>query len=175
MDIVKIFDALYFATMKHSTQKRKNKAQSPYINHPIEVAHLLLTVGKIEDTNTIIAALLHDTLEDTQTTSEEIQEKFGADVLDIVQQVTDDKTLPKPERKRLQIVHAPTLRKEAKLVKLGDKISNVQSIYDDPPFFWDSQRRKEYIIWANAVINGLRGTNEALEKMFDTICQKTIE
>jgi guanosine-3',5'-bis(diphosphate) 3'-pyrophosphohydrolase len=175
MDIVKIFDALYFATMKHSTQKRKNKAQSPYINHPIEVAHLLLTVGKIEDTNTIIAALLHDTLEDTQTTSEEIQEKFGADVLDIVQQVTDDKTLPKPERKRLQIVHAPTLRKEAKLVKLGDKISNVQSIFDDPPFFWDNQRRKEYIIWANAVINGLRGTNEALEKMFDTICQKTIE
>lgn len=158
-----------FSAEKHRLQRRKGLEASPYINHPIHVAETLWEVGGIRDIVVIIAALLHDTLEDTDTTHEEIQTLFGNDVLQVILEVTDDKTLPKMERKRLQIENAPHKSIRAKQLKLADKICNVYDITYAPPHNWSLQRRQEYITWSEQVVAGLRGTNAALEAYYDTL------
>ena len=166
-DLTFFLTALNFSAGKHRHQRRKDTAASPYINHPIEVAHILWTVGGVYDEITIIAAILHDTIEDTDTTPEEIRQSFGDDVLGLVLEVSDDKSLPKPERKQKQIAHAPHLSWRAKQIKLADKICNVRDIAFAPPSHWPRQRRIDYLQWAGDVIDGLRGANEKLEKHFD--------
>jgi guanosine-3',5'-bis(diphosphate) 3'-pyrophosphohydrolase len=167
-NLAKLLAAFKFAADKHRDQRRKGAHQQPYINHLIEVAEQLARVGKIEDINVLLAAALHDTVEDTKTTKEEIAEKFGARVSEIVMEVTDDKDLPKAERKEKQVEHAPHLSVEAKQVKLSDKISNIREIANDPPADWSKNRKLEYLAWGERVVNaGLRGVNANLEKMFD--------
>jgi guanosine-3',5'-bis(diphosphate) 3'-pyrophosphohydrolase len=166
-DLTLVLKALNFSAGKHRHQRRKNTAASPYINHPIEVACILWTIGGIADETAIIAALLHDTIEDTDATPEEIGAAFGAEVLGLVLEMSDNKRLPKQERKREQIVHSPHLSPRAKLIKLADKICNVRDIAFDPPDRWSRERRIEYLAWAEAVIAGLRGVNAGLEKHFD--------
>jgi len=172
-DIAKLIEAASFAAKKHSYQKRKGNDAAPYINHPLEVANLMANVGKVADHDILIAAILHDTIEDTETTSEEITELFGKAVCEYVLEVTDDKSLPKAERKQLQIEHAPHLSHGAKLIKLGDKISNITDVMNNPPAGWSAERRLEYIDWGEKVINGLRGANENLEKHFDELVKKS--
>lgn len=167
--------ALYFSAQKHRHQRRKDTAASPFINHPIEVAHLLWTVGEVYDAPAITAAILHDTIEDTDTTCEEIRVNFGEEVLGLVLEVSDDKNLPKQERKRKQIVHSPHLSRNAKQIKLADKICNVHDIAFAPPDHWSLQRRNEYLQWAQAVVAGLRGVNENLEKHFDKTLAAAIQ
>lgn len=171
-DFGMFMDALNFAAHKHQHQRRKGKAQLPYINHPIRVAEILWQVGTVRDMPTLVAALLHDTIEDTQTSPEELETLFGAEVLALVQQVTDDKTLPKAARKQLQIEHAPHLSAQAKLIKLADKINNIYDVIHDPPGDWPFQRRMEYLDWAEAVVAGLRGVNAALEAHFDAVLRE---
>jgi guanosine-3',5'-bis(diphosphate) 3'-pyrophosphohydrolase len=171
-DLPKLLEAASFAAKKHSFQKRKGKKGAPYINHPLEVASLLAKVGKVKDYKVLIAAVLHDTIEDTETNSEEITELFGEQVCKYVLEVTDDKSLPKAERKHLQIEHAPHISHGAKLVKLGDKISNIKDIMKNPPAGWSKKRRLEYINWGVNVVEGLRGTNKNLEKHFDRLIEK---
>jgi len=166
-DLTLFLKALNFSAGKHRHQRRKDKKASPYINHPIEVANVLWTVGDVRDLSTVIAAILHDTLEDTDTTPEEIRNNFGDDVLGLVLEVSDDKNLPKQERKQKQILHSPHLSERARLLKLADKICNVHDIAVAPPDSWPLERRMEYLQWAEAVIDGLRGTHEHLEKYFD--------
>ena len=166
-DLAKFVRAASFAAKKHRLQKRKGNDAEPYINHPLEVANLLANVGKIEDYDVLTAAVLHDTVEDTNTTSEEITELFGKNVCAMVLEVTDDKSLPNAERKQLQIEHAPNLSPGAKQIKLGDKISNIRDVSDNPPDGWTDKRRLEYIEWGEKVIAGLRGANADLEKLFD--------
>jgi (p)ppGpp synthase/HD superfamily hydrolase len=161
-----LLQALHFAADKHRDQRRKDEEASPYINHPIEVAELLARVGGVTDLVTLQAAILHDTIEDTNTTPEELEAAFGADVRRVVEEVTDDTQLPKADRKRLQIEHAPHLSERAKLVKLGDKIANVRSVTQTPPAKWPLSRRQEYLDWTEQVIGGLRGCNPALEKLY---------
>lgn len=168
-DVTLLFKALTFAAEKHRHQRRKDIQSSPYINHPIEVAHLLWTVGDVDDMATIIAALLHDTLEDTDTTSEEIRALFGDEVLGLVLEVSDEKHLPKKERKKRQILHAPNLSEQAKLLKLADKICNIRDIAYSPPKTWPLRRKMDYLRWAEAVIDGLRGVNAPLENHFEHI------
>ncbi|MBA3599899.1 MAG: HD domain-containing protein [Acidobacteria bacterium] len=168
-DLPKLLEAINFAAKKHSTQKRKGADEQPYINHPLEVLNLLINVGKIEDYNVLIAAVLHDTIEDTETTKEEITELFGADVGEMVLEVTDDKSLPKAERKQKQIEHAPHLSRGARYIKLGDKISNIRDVSENPPDGWSDERRLEYVEWGEKVIGGLRGVNENLENYFDEL------
>ncbi len=168
-NLAKYTAAASFAARKHTGQRRKGNDAAPYINHPLEVANLLSNVGKVEDYDVLIAALLHDTIEDTETTAEEITEKFGATVCGYVLEVTDDKSLPKAERKQLQIEHAAHISKGAKIVKLGDKISNIRDVTENPPDGWDVKRRLEYIEWGEKVVAGMRGTNEYLEKYFDEL------
>jgi guanosine-3',5'-bis(diphosphate) 3'-pyrophosphohydrolase len=156
--------AMKFAAEKHSNQRRKNADATPYINHPIEVAEYLARVGRIDDEDVLIAALLHDTVEDTQTSLDEIVAGFGERVAGIVKECTDDKSLAKAERKRLQVVNAPNKSPEAKCVKIADKTLNLTSILDDPPADWSTERRLEYFGWAEQVIRGLLGVNEGLDR-----------
>jgi (p)ppGpp synthase/HD superfamily hydrolase len=165
--IAAILKALNFAAAKHRDQRRKDVEASPYINHPIEVAELLSREGGVTDPVLLQAAILHDTVEDTNTTPEELDEVFGADVRGVVEEVTDDKSLPKAERKRLQIEHAPHLSDRARQVKIADKISNVRGITLTPPADWSLARRMEYLDWTEAVVAGCRGTNPALERVYD--------
>lgn len=162
-----LFDALAFAAVKHRDQKRKGRDASPYINHPIEVARVLIEEGSVSDPVVLMAAILHDTIEDTTATAQELLERFGAATAGVVQEVTDDKRLHKSERKRLQIEHAPHLSHRAKLVKLADKIANVRDMATSPPQDWPLERRQEYFEWAKRVVDGLRGASPALEAAFD--------
>ncbi len=166
-DLTLFLKALNFSAGKHRHQRRKDQKASPYINHPIEVANILWTVGGVHDMSAIIAAILHDTLEDTDTTPEEIRAQFGDDVLELVREVSDDKNLPKSERKKKQVFHSPHLSQRAKQLKLADKICNVHDIAYAPPDSWPLERRADYLQWAEAVIDGLRGVNPQLEQYFD--------
>jgi len=162
-----IVRALEFAAHKHRDQRRKDAQASPYINHPIALANVLVSEGGVDDPVVLSAALLHDTVEDTETTTAELREAFGEKIAAIVGEVTDDKNLVKAERKRLQIEHAAHISREAKLVKLADKICNVRDVANHPPAKWDLTRRREYFEWAKAVVDQLRGIHPALEKKFD--------
>jgi guanosine-3',5'-bis(diphosphate) 3'-pyrophosphohydrolase len=161
--------AVTFAAEKHKNQPRKNAGGTPYINHPLAVAELLANEGGVDDVTVLVAAVLHDTIEDTSTTRDELEHLFGPEVAGVVAEVTDDKSVPKAERKRRQVEHAPHLSPAAKLVKLADKISNVRDVADDPPKDWPLARRQEYFSWAKSVVDGLRGVNEPLESMFDQL------
>ena len=169
MNIPLILDALAFAAEKHRHQRRKDVHASPYINHPIALARVLALEAGVHDAEILAAALLHDTVEDTETTPAELNERFGARVASIVAEVTDDKTLPKAERKRAQIEHAAHLSADAKLVKLADKICNLRDIAAHPPHEWSVQRQAEYFDWARSVIAQLRGANPGLESLFDAV------
>jgi (p)ppGpp synthase/HD superfamily hydrolase len=162
-----ILDAATFAAHRHRDQRRKGDENHPYINHPLEVANMLASIGGIDDADILTAAILHDTVEDTETTPDELRARFGDHVTELVLEVTDDKSLPKDERKRLQIEHAPHLSPEAKAIKLADKISNILDVTNHPPADWPSERRRDYVQWAEDVVAGLRGVNAALEKRFD--------
>lgn len=162
-----LLQALAFAAHKHRAHRRKDREASPYINHPIALADLLANEGGVDDSATLAAAVLHDTVEDTDTTYQELRETFGREIADLVMEVTDDKTLAKAERKERQVVHAPQLSQRAKLVKLADKICNLRDIASNPPATWALERKQEYYEWAKRVIDGLRGAHPGLEAIFD--------
>jgi guanosine-3',5'-bis(diphosphate) 3'-pyrophosphohydrolase len=166
-ELALLFRALAFAAHKHRDQRRKDAEASPYINHPIALAEILAGEGGVTDVEVLAAALLHDTIEDTDTTAAELEAQFGPRITGMVVEVTDDESLPKAEKKRLQIEHAPGLSPGAKLVKLADKICNLRDVADRPPAKWDLQRRQEYFEWAKRVIDGLRGAHPGLEAAFD--------
>lgn len=166
-DLKLLLRALAFAAHKHRLQRRKDVEASPYINHPIALANILCNEAHITDIDVISGALLHDTVEDTETTEAELVAEFGADIAAIVMDVTDDKTLGKAERKERQVEHAAHIRDEAKLVKLADKISNLRDVAHAPPAGWDLQRKREYFDWARRVIDRLRGVHAPLEAIFD--------
>ena len=166
-DLALLLRALAFAAHKHRDQRRKDAEASPYINHPIALAEVLAGEGGVTDLEVLAAALLHDTIEDTATTLEELQEQFGGRIAGMVAEVTDDKDLPKADRKRLQIEHAAGISPGAKLVKLADKICNLRDVAERPPAKWDLERRREYFDWAKRVVERLRGTHPRLEAAFD--------
>ena len=152
--------------MKHRDQRRKDAEQSPYINHPIQVANILATDGEVEDETLLMAAVLHDTIEDTQTSKSELESMFGPEVLKIVLEVTDDKSLEKAERKRLQVENAPQKSARAKQLKLADKICNIRDINRTSPVGWPMDRKIAYLDWAEQVCNGCFGANELLDQKF---------
>jgi guanosine-3',5'-bis(diphosphate) 3'-pyrophosphohydrolase len=162
-----LLKALAFAAAKHKDQRRKDVEASPYINHPIALANVLCNEGYVTDIEVICSALLHDTVEDTDTEPEELEVEFGKAIRDIVMEVTDDKTLPKEERKQAQIDHAPELSDKAKLVKLADKIANLRDVANSPPPDWSLARRREYFNWAEAVVKRLGPVHAKLEAVFE--------
>lgn len=164
--------ALAFAAERHRRQRRKDSDRTPYINHPIAVAEAIAALGQVEDLEILQAALLHDTLEDTATTPEELDARFGPAVRHLVEEVTDDKRLPKEERKRLQIEHSPRLSRSAQAIKIADKICNVADITPTQPADWPLERKRAYLAWAERVVEGCRGCNPGLERRFDEVLKE---
>tara|TARA_B100001173_G_C15902385_1_gene510421 strand:- start:28 stop:549 length:522 start_codon:yes stop_codon:yes gene_type:complete len=167
--------ATSFSAQKHIKQRRKDKFSTPYINHPVSVALVIADIGGVDDSEVLAAALLHDTLEDTETKIEELETEFGKKVCQYVLEVSDDMTISKEERKVKQIEHARHLSKGAALIKLGDKISNVKDVINNPPDDWNLNRRKEYLIWAEKVIDNCPKVNDELENRFKEIVKKGYE
>jgi guanosine-3',5'-bis(diphosphate) 3'-pyrophosphohydrolase len=167
--------AANFAASKHSFQRRKDAEASPYINHPLALADVLANLGGVTDVQVLCAALLHDTIEDTETTAAELAHAFGPDIAGIVLEVTDDKSLPKQDRKDLQVAHAAHASTRAKLVKLADKLCNVRDMCASPPADWPDVRRREYFEWSKRVVDRMRGTNAALEDAFDEAWRSGME
>lgn len=169
--VERLLGAALFAARKHSGQKRKDQI-TPYINHPLFVAELLARVGGVFDPVTLCAALLHDTLEDTDATPEEMQTLFGKEVVSIVQEVTDDRDMTKARRRRLQIERAPGLSQPARLIRLADKISNIGDLSKDLPAKWRVKDKLDYLEWAEKVIGMIRGSHPVLEKRFDEVADE---
>lgn len=163
----RILQAARFAAEKHSRQKRKGLAKEPYINHLIEVAELIAASSETLDTNLVMAGLLHDTIEDTDATAQELEERFGSDVTGLVLEATDDKSLPKETRKALQIETAPHKSPRAQTLKLADKISNLRSILASPPAEWSRERGRQYGEWARQVVSGFTSPNRFLKAEFE--------
>ncbi len=168
----RLFAALRFAAGKHRDQHRKDAGASPYINHPIAVAEILTRVGGVTDVAVLQAAVVHDTIEDTETTEGELEREFGADVAALVVEMTDDKSRPSPERKQLQVEHAPRMSDRAKLIKVADKICNVVDVTHAPPASWGLDRRREYLDWTERVVAGCRGVSRELEEYYDARLQE---
>jgi GTP diphosphokinase / guanosine-3',5'-bis(diphosphate) 3'-diphosphatase len=164
--IPRILEALAFAADKHRMQRRKDVHASPYINHPIALVALLAQAG-VTDVVALQAAILHDTVEDTETTFHELEQRFGKEVAAVVTEVTDDKALPKEERKRQQVLHAPDMSRQAALVKLADKTCNLRDIAASPPADWLIERKREYFDWARQVVDRLPKVNAHLEAEFE--------
>lgn len=164
--------ALAFASRKHSQQRRKDADASPYINHPIALVSILAVEAGINDHDALCAALLHDTIEDTDTSVEELVEAFGGVVASLVQEVTDDKRLPKAERKARQVEHAAHLSAKARLVKLADKIANLRDVADNPPVNWSLARRQEYFDWAKQVVDQIPDPPPNLLSLFMAIYER---
>jgi len=167
--------AIAFAAEKHRHQRRKDAHASPYINHPIALADVLVNEGGIRDSDVLCAAILHDTIEDTTTTADELRSIFGPRITAIVLEVTDDTSLPSQTRKQLQVEHAPRATREAKLVKIADKICNVRDLLASPPANWGVERKRAYFRWAEQVIAGVRGVHPALETIFDQLIARADE
>ena len=177
-DTVLITHALRFAAERHSSQRRKGQAKEPYVNHLAEVSELVADATEGKDANLIAAALLHDTIEDTETSSDELVATFNNDIAQLVADVTDDKSLPKQDRKHLQVVNSRAQNMRVKLLKLADKTSNLRSLANSPPENWNTERKQAYIDWAIKVAAGLKGVNPWLEERFDEAlrrAQKTLQ
>jgi guanosine-3',5'-bis(diphosphate) 3'-pyrophosphohydrolase len=169
MSMARVLNAALFAAEIHKNQRRKDIDALPYINHPIALAALLATEGGVTDPDVLCAALLHDTVEDTATTAEELRQAFGGVVTAIVLEVTDDKSLSKAERKRLQVEHARHATPQAKLVKLADKICNLRDLLSSPPAGWPTARIREYFDWSARVVDGARDAHSDLAAIFDRL------
>jgi (p)ppGpp synthase/HD superfamily hydrolase len=164
--------AAHFAADKHSTQRRKGVAAEPYINHLLEVADLVASATPEPDVQAVIAALLHDCIEDAGVTRQEVAQRFGDEVASLVAELTDDKSLRKEERKLLQVANAPKKSAGAALIKLADKISNLRAILNSPPADWDDERRTQYFIWAKQVVDRLPSPNPILMAEFNALQER---
>ena len=164
--IVGVARALDFAARKHAGQRRKGLRAEPYVNHLTEVALLLAEATDGADPALVMAGLLHDTIEDTDTTRDELAAIFGEDVASLVVEVTDDRSLDRESRKRIQVETAPMKSRRARMVKIADKIANLRSIAESPPMGWSPRRKREYVEWARRVVASCGDTNSRLEKLF---------
>lgn len=167
LDLVKLAQAADYAARQHIAQRRKGERAEPYVNHLTEVALLLAEATEGADVVLLMGGLLHDTLEDTDATYEDLQQRFGPDVAALVAEVTDDKSLPKEMRKRLQIEKTPHKSQRARLLKLADKTSNLRGLIESPPKGWSPERLRDYVQWAEAVVRSCRGLNAELEARYD--------
>ena len=166
-DVVKLSQAADYAARQHSAQRRKGESAEPYINHLTEVAALLAEATDGSDAVLVMGGLLHDTLEDTDATYADLVARFGLEVAALVQEVTDDKSLPKEVRKRLQVETTPSKSSRARLLKIADKTSNLKSLMHSPPAGWTEDRLRAYVVWAEQVVRSCRGLNATLEAGFD--------
>ncbi len=164
--LARLAHAAHFAARAHKDQQRKGIDAEPYVNHCLEVCELVLIAAEPGDVEVAIAALLHDTVEDVGVTRADLVAEFGERVAELVMHVTDDKTLCKHDRKRLQIEHAPHLPRDARLIKISDKTSNLRALVRTPPVGWGPERLADYVVWAAAVVEACGPTDAVLEALF---------
>jgi len=164
--LARLAHAAHWAAVAHKSQQRKGLDAEPYVNHLLEVAELVTTADDPGDVEVAIAGLLHDTVEDVGVTEAELIAVFGRRVAELVMHVTDDKTQSKEARKRHQIDHAPGLPRDAKLIKLADKTSNLRALVRTPPAGWGRERLADYVVWAMAVVRARGPTDAGLERLF---------
>lgn len=174
-DLARIHAAARFAAERHADQRRKDPRRQPYINHLIEVAYLLASAVGETDANLVIAGYLHDSIEDVGVTHDELVGHFGADVATLVSEVTDDKSLSREERKRLQIEHAATISRRGQWLKMADKISNVRSMVETPPAEWTPERRLDYIMWAGRVVAAMPEPHPYLQREFGLVYERALK
>ncbi len=168
----RLLDACLFAARAHSGQCRKGAAREPYVNHVIDVA-ARLAASPLADEDTVVAGLLHDTVEDTPTTEAELAARFGPRVAGMVMEVTDDKSLDRPIRKALQVAHIGSRSIPARRIKIADQTSNLAALAESPPADWDRARAQEYLDWAVRVVAAARGVDPGLEAAFDAQASAT--
>jgi HD domain len=173
-EVRRLTKALAFAAEAHRNHRRKGASQEPYINHLIEVLDLVTSVED-SDMDVLIAALLHDVLEDTRTGYDELVATFGERVARIVQENSDDMTLPKPERRRARLAGIGKKSREARLVKLADIISNLRAIVISPPAGWSNDRRLGYLESCRNLVDAGRGSNAEIERIFDDTAKEVEE
>ncbi len=166
-DLVKLTQAADYAARQHVAQRRKGEAGEPYVNHLLEVSTLLAEATGGCDVVLLMGGLLHDTLEDTDSTYEDLVQRFGEGVAALVAEVTDDKSLRKEERKRLQVETTAHKSNCAKLLKIADKTSNLRSLVRSSPTGWTAERLRDYVVWSEQVVRSCRGLNAKLEADFD--------
>lgn len=166
-DLVQLTRAADYAARQHLAQRRKGDRAEPYINHLTEVATLLAEATDGGDVVLVMGGLLHDTLEDTDSTYEDLVQRFGPEVAALVAEVTDDKSLKKEERKRMQVEKAAGKSPRARMLKIADKTSNLRSLIESPPKGWTEERLRDYVVWAEQVVRSCRGLNARLEAVFD--------
>lgn len=169
-----LLQAIVFASQKHRNQLRKDEV-TPYINHPLQVALLLSDVAMVTNSGVLAAAVLHDTVEDTDTTKEEIAVHFGKRIAELVMEVTDDDTMPYRQRKQYEIDHAPELSDSATLIKVADRTSNVMDLIEAPAQGWDVKRRQQYLLWAETVVSNCRPVSRGLLKNFAEVAGRVRE
>ena len=167
VDLRRLTKALLFAAEAHRNQRRKGAAQEPYLNHLVEVLDLLVQATDGTDTDMLIAAILHDVVEDTSASYEDVAKNFGERVAEIVRENSDDMTLPKAERRRARIAGMPLKSREARLIKMADVISNLRAIAVSPPAGWPADRKFGYLEGCRQLIDAGRGTDAAIERTFD--------
>lgn len=166
-DMQIVVRALDFAARKHRDQRRKDPYGSPYINHPIALMHVLSEEAGVTDAHLLAVAALHDTIEDTDTTFEELIRVFGEEISKTVLELTDDKSLPKPDRKKRQIEYASRISHAGAIVLLADKVCNLRDIARIPPPDWTLQQKRNFFDWAREVVENLPPVNETLEALFE--------
>lgn len=172
VNAIRLFTALEFAAHKHRHKRRKDADASPYVNHLIAVTRILAAEGGVTDDALLVAAVLHDTVEDTETTFEELERAFDAEIAALVREVTDDVRLVKDVRKQRQIDRAPQLSSRAKALRIADKIANLRDLMARPPVHWPIERKQTYLRWAEQVVAGCRGLNPALDAAFDETVER---
>ena len=172
-DVIRLTEAYNFSARFHIDQRRKGIKAEPYINHLTEVAHLVAWATDGNDPNLVCAAVLHDTIEDTTAKYSDVLAAFGKEIADLVREVTDDKSIDKSDRKRLQVEHAGQISQRARIIKIADKTSNLRSIQHSPPD-WPFDRKRRYFAWAKAVVNAARGCNDQVENAFDVEYEQAV-
>jgi len=163
-DAEAVLGAAIFATEKHKSQVRSNEKKTPYIIHPIEVADLVMKIGHVYDKDVLITALLHDVMDDTQTTYEQITSLYGTKVSSYLEEMTSKQGLSLKEQKKQQIMQAFRQNPSVAIIKLSDKLSNLKTLATSPPPSWSRDRIDQYFQWAQTVIENLPESNQLLKK-----------
>lgn len=178
INLIELFEALSFSADKHRLQKRKDATGTPYINHPLGVARNIAFLDSLtgkEKSDIINGAILHDTIEDTDTTYEEIQIRFNKEVADIVQEVTNKKELSSEESKKYELERAKTLSLPASLIRISDKIENIKDINNLQPVNWEKWRKINYCEWAKALVDNIKIEHVAVKQLKNLFLQRYYE
>lgn len=156
----RVFAALSFAAQRHRDAPRPGA--DPCLAHPIAVADAIVSIGGVTDAVVLCAALLHDVVNNTETPPQLLMDRFGREIADVVLDISDDRSLPEVQRRRVQVAYAPNLSGRARLVRLADMLCRLRRLAAVP-----RAERAAEVAWVAQMVAGLGGMNTALETAAD--------